>query len=123
MALTFTIQGRLDGLNEYTKANRSNQYAGASMKGQNEKICMIYIKNQLRNAKIKNPCHLTFKWYEKNRRRDCDNIAFAKKFIQDALVKSGVLIDDSQKYITGFTDYFFVDKGNPRIEVEICETE
>ena len=34
--LQFTIEGRLDGLNEYTKANRSNRYAGGKMKSKNE---------------------------------------------------------------------------------------
>ena len=33
MTYKFTIQGRLDGLNEYTAANRTNPYKG----GKNEK--------------------------------------------------------------------------------------
>lgn len=32
MAMKFTIPGRLDGLNEYTKACRGNCYSGAEMK-------------------------------------------------------------------------------------------
>lgn len=50
-----------------------------------------------------------------------DNIAFAKKFILDALVKKGVLKDDGWKWVKGFTDEFFVDKKNPRVEVEMEE--
>jgi Holliday junction resolvase RusA-like endonuclease len=41
--------------------------------------------------------------------------------IQDALVKAKVLKNDGWKEITGFQDNFFVDKDNPRIEVEIQE--
>ena len=29
--------------------------------------------------------------------------------------------NDGWKYIKGFDDSFFVDKGNPRVEVEIIE--
>lgn len=35
----------------------------------------------------------------------------------------GWLPDDSWNYISGFSDDFFVDKENPRIEIEIVETE
>ena len=35
--MKFTIEGRLDGLNEYTRANRSNKYEGNLMKERNEK--------------------------------------------------------------------------------------
>lgn len=46
-------------------------------------------------------------------------IAFAKKFILDALVGAGVLRGDGWKHISGFTDRFKVSKEDPRIEVEI----
>jgi Holliday junction resolvase RusA-like endonuclease len=69
------------------------------------------------------PVKLHFRFYEPNRKRDLDNISgFAHKVIQDALVSCGVLGGDGWKYITGYTDEFFVDKQNPRIEVEIEET-
>ena len=41
--------------------------------------------------------------------------------LQDALVKSGVLQGDGWKHIVGFSDEFYIDKENPRIEVEIRE--
>lgn len=115
--MKFTIQGRLDGLNDYIKANRSNRYAGAEMKRRNEELVMLSV----RKVKIKQPVKIAFKWYEKNLRRDMDNIAFAKKFILDALVKKEVLQDDGWKWVKGFTDEFYIDKKNPRVEVEIRE--
>lgn len=115
--MKFTIQGRLDGLNEYTQANRSNRHEGAEMKRKNEELVMLSV----RKVKIKQPVKIAFKWYEKNSRRDMDNIAFAKKFILDALVKKGVLQDDGWKWVKGFTDEFFIDKENPRVEVEMEE--
>lgn len=45
------------------------------------------------------PCALDLHWIEANARRDLDNVSFAIKFIQDALVEKGVFPDDSRKYI------------------------
>lgn len=58
-------------------------------------------------------------WIEENRRRDMDNVAFAKKFILDGLVRAGVIRDDTPRYIAGLSDRFAYDKQNPRIEVEV----
>ena len=120
---SFTIQGRLSGLNEYTAACRSNCYAGANMKKKNERMVESSIFEQLRGVKFDNKVSISYTWYEKNKRRDLDNIAFAKKFIQDALVKMGVLQGDGWQHIIQFTDDFKVDKNNPRIEVIITENK
>lgn len=117
----FIIYGRLDGLNEYTSANRSNRYKGSKMKAQNDAI-VIQAINLYKLKKIKNyPIQLKITWYEKDKRRDVDNITFATKFIQDALVKQNILIDDSQKYINKLKHDVRVDKEYPRIEVELIE--
>lgn len=116
------IPGRLDGLNEYTKANRTNIYKGASLKKSNESVVSDCIYLQKLKATDKE-VFIKFYWYEPNRKRDKDNIASAKKFILDALVKTSILPNDNWKYIKGFSDYFDVDKNNPRIEVEIIEQE
>ena len=65
---------------------------------------------------------MRYRWYEKDRRRDLDNVSsFGRKVIQDALVQTHVIKNDGWKEITGFSDEFFVDADNPRIEVEIEE--
>ena len=117
---SFTIYGRLSGLNEYTRACRCNKYAGAKMKEQNEVKVMLAAMAEDK-VSFSGKVHITYKWYEKNKRRDLDNIAFAKKFIQDALVRCEILQGDSWQYVVGFEDKFFIDKENPRIEVEIRE--
>ena len=118
---SFTIYGRLDGLNEYTRACRSNRYKGSKMKANNEGLVIASVLCKLRNVKFNCKVNITYKWYEANKKRDLDNIAFAKKFIQDALVKMGVLAGDGWRHISGFTDEFYIDKENPRIEVTISE--
>lgn len=118
---SFTIYGRLSGLNEYVLACRTNKYAGAKLKKNNEGLVKGGIFHKLQGVKFSGKVHIKYKWYEANKKRDLDNIAFAKKFIQDALVECGVLAGDGWKNITSFSDEFFVDKNNPRIEVTISE--
>ena len=115
------IEGQLPNLNDYTKACRADRYAGAKMKASSENIITAYIMQQLKGVHIQGTVELKFKWYEKNKRRDLDNVCFAKKFILDALVSNRIIIADGWKGVIGFTDHFFVDKENPRIEVEIME--
>lgn len=118
---TLIIYGQLPNLNDYTDACRGNKYAGASMKKETEGIISCYIKSQLKGVHFDKTVELSFRWYEKNKRRDLDNICFAKKFILDALVKNEVIQTDSWKGVVGFTDHFYVDRKNPRIEVDIKE--
>lgn len=63
---------------------------------------------------------MRFEWHEKTKKRDADNIAFAKKFILDALVKMRVLEDDSRKYVKGFYDVIVDDKED-FVMVELLE--
>ena len=71
---------------------------------------------------IDRPVFIYYRFYEKNKRRDLDNISgFAHKVIQDALVKNGILENDGWANITGFDDNFFIDKEHPRIELTIHE--
>lgn len=118
---TLVIQGQLNNLNDYTKACRAYKMAGAQMKKRNEKVITAYIQQQLKGFCIDGKAYLHFRWYEQNRKRDLDNICFAKKFILDALVSNGILDSDGWKGVAGFTDTFFVDKEYPRIEVDITK--
>ncbi|WP_312443278.1 hypothetical protein [Lacrimispora sp.] len=124
MEYRLLIKGRLDGLNDYTAANRTNPHKGGKMKADNEQTVIYAIREQLRRLHIEKPVLLKFAWYEANKRRDHDNVSsFGRKVIQDALVKCKVLQDDGWRYVVGFTDDFYCDKENPRIEVLIVEQE
>ena len=121
--IKFVIKGKLDGLNEYIRACRANRYKGAEMVKKNERLIMAYILQAVNFGEVyevKNyPIKLNINWYEQDNRRDIDNITFATKFIQDSLVRTGILEDDSRKYINQVNHSVFTDKENPRIEVEI----
>ena len=85
---------------------------------------MWHILSQMRAVQFNKPVFILFTFYEQDRRRDRDNVSsFARKVIQDALVKCGVLHDDGWDYVTGYMDKFEVDKKKPRIVVEFIEQE
>lgn len=123
MNYKFTIRDTLPGLNELIEAERRNRFIGAKLKKQYEAVVMRAARS-LGNVEFEEPVYMVYHWYEKDRRRDKDNIcAFGRKVIQDALVKARFLRNDGWKNIAGFEDRFYVDKDKPRVVVEILEVE
>lgn len=119
MKYKFEINTRLPSYNEYSNTNRKNKYAGAKMKKDIELEISAYIHKQLKQIKITKPVFITFTWIEENKKRDLDNICFAKKFILDALQKSGVIENDNSRHVMGFTDKFeYEDKSKVIVELE-----
>lgn len=111
----FVINHKLPSLNDYINACRYNRYKGANLKKEVENIISMFIHNaKMKNQvkAIKNPVIVHFAWHEKTKKRDYDNIASAKKFILDAMQKTGIIPNDNRKYIKGFTDTFVDDKSD-----------
>jgi len=101
------IPHRLPGLNDYDKAARSHRQLGAAMKKEyTELVKLLSIKGRYEKKLelVTSPVIITFHWRERDARRDPDNIVFAKKFVLDGLVTGGVLPNDNQKVIRGFTE-------------------
>lgn len=121
MIAKLTVPGRLPGLNEWIRKERSNRYLSAKFKRETEDMLGYAIAQCLRGVQFHRPVRMRYHWYEPNTRRDKDNIAFGRKFVQDALVRHGVLQGDGWKHIDGFTDRFFVDTNSPRIEITITD--
>ena len=97
------INMKLPSLNEYVNVCRTNRFKASNYKKRIESAIGLFIGHLPRFDK---PVKIHFHWIEGNKRRDYDNIAFAKKFILDALVKAGKLRDDNRKCVTAFTDTF-----------------
>ena len=122
MKYLLIIHGRLDNLNDYIKALDTSRYKGSALKNENESKVLQEIYSQFGRLRIIKPVKMHYIWYEKDKRRDLDNVSsFGRKVIQDALVKSRVLQNDGWNEIKGFSDEFYVDSKNPRIEVLIEE--
>ena len=100
------IDMKLPSLNEYIaacKVHKGNWNKGNQMKQDIQKDIMMFLNKM---PKYEKPIKIHFHWVEGSKRRDLDNIAFAKKFILDAMVNAGKLKDDNRKYVSAFTDTF-----------------
>ena len=131
MEYNFTYYGVLPNLNDYLQGERipirkNGKFTtkGNVMKQENQRKIIKILRRDLLGLHIQTPIEITYKFYEINRKRDLDNIsAFAHKVIQDALVKAGTIENDGWKHIKGFTDEFYVDSENPRIEITLKEVD
>ena len=119
-----TLPLRLETLNDYIDQCRRHPMIGAKQKKEDEQAVTLFIRKQLRGVRFENPVTLRYTFYERDRRRDKDNVAsYARKVIQDALARAGVINGDGWKGVAGTVERFEVDKKLPRIEVEIIEAK
>ncbi len=120
MKQTFIIYGRLGSLNEYSLECRKSPYCGNNFKHKQQEMVIKYIKESNLERVVDYPLKVVFSFYEKNHKRDIDNISsWAHKSVLDALVVGGILENDGWKQIISIQDNFSVDKDNPRIEITL----
>jgi Holliday junction resolvase RusA-like endonuclease len=119
--MKFTIKGKLPNLNDYITECRGNKYSANTMKQRVEKGVIFAIRQARLKPVTNYPIKLKITWYEENMRRDIDNVTFATKFIQDAMVKAKIITNDGQKQINALEHEVLIDRKNPRIEIEIIE--
>lgn len=120
--MKYEINMKLPSLNDYIRICRANKYKAASYKAEIEQEIGLFL---MKMPKMTKPIKIHFTWIEGTKRRDLDNICFAKKFILDAMVKCGKLKDDNRKWVTAFTDSFeYGEETKVILEVEeVCEKE
>ena len=118
---TFTVPFKLDGRNDYINKCKSRKgYPAQTYKKDIEQGILLCIKSR-KVRKAKRPIFVTFTWYEQTRGRDKDNVAFAKKFILDAM-KKRIMPDDGNRYLLGFADRFVYGQGQ-KVVVTIEEAD
>lgn len=110
---------KLPSLNDYINECRKNKYAGANMKKNVENEIALYIN---RLPRFDRAIKINFTWVESSKKRDLDNVCFAKKFILDSLVKAGKLKDDNRNFVKGFRDDFEYGKSS-KVILNIEEVE
>lgn len=116
---------RLTSLNEYINAERTNRYAAAGIKKKNQRDIEVFLKEAISTGHLHHHenASLEMIWTVPNKRRDLDNIAFATKFIQDALVEMGVFDDDNIDHINRLTHSVIIEKGVFSLELKIIEND
>lgn len=104
------IPVKFPSLNQYIGAMNNNRFVANNMKQEFTGISKLHCRLLTpRDDRVL----VHFTWYEKDKKRDPDNIVFAKKFILDGLVLAGVLPNDTQRWVKGFTDEIIVTKHQP----------
>ena len=116
---TVEILMKLPSLNEYVNICRTSPYKAGRYKKSIQHDIEWFLAGLPRFEK---PVRINFHWVEGNKKRDLDNVAFAKKFILDALVNAGKLKDDNRKCVTGFSDYFEYGTES-KVILEIMEAD
>ena len=119
MTYKATIDMKLPSLNEYIRACRTNVHVASKFKKDIENDIGYFLRDLPRFEK---PIKIKFHWIEGNKKRDYDNIAYAKKHILDSMVKFGKLKDDNRKFVTAFTDTFSYG-AETKVELTIEEIE
>lgn len=117
--MKYVIDMKLPSLNDYTKWCRGNKYAAAKKKAEIEAEIGLFLTKM---PKWNNPIKIHFTWIEGNKKRDLDNVCFAKKFILDAMQKYEKLENDNRKHVTAFTDSFEYGKET-KVILEIEEVK
>lgn len=121
----FTIRRKLPSLNEVIDKNRANRYYGAQYKADIEEAIGWDIKQALTAGTLTptdQPCEIYIEFHEATKRRDVDNIQSSQKFILDAMVKNGVLKNDSRRYVKQ-VHHRIIDDSSDFVVVEIKEFE
>lgn len=103
------IPGELPDLNKTIKLTKKHWTAYSREKKEWTESIAWQVK-KLRP--IKGRAMFEFFWFCRDKRKDPDNIAFAKKHILDGLVVAEVLPDDNWKYVCTFIDHFEVKPNN-----------
>lgn len=89
-SMVITIPGELTDLNSYIKATNGNRLAGNKVKQADTNLIMYrFLEAKAAGLRIQTPIKIHFKWFCKNKRKDPDNVAFAKKGNFGRYAKSG----------------------------------
>jgi len=117
MIQTLFIKGRFPDLNKMIAASNSSRYLYNRMK--QEWTGIVYYEILQADLRKVKQAFIKLTWYEKDRRRDPDNVVAAKKFIFDGLVKSGILETDSHKAIVAWQEQVIYGAEQQGVKVEI----
>lgn len=114
MTQSFFIPGPLPGMNDF--AGKKTRWHYKKLKADWQATIRYCIKQALLQPMVR--ADVKFRWIEKGRRRDPDNITTGAKFVLDALVAERVLPDDGWDEIASLVHEFEVARTeNPGVFV------
>lgn len=114
-------------LNNYLAEIGRRPQIGGKMKRDYMMICNSAIRTQLKRYKAEKPIVLHYIYYEPSwgHKRDFMNVHFLfAKFFEDSLQACKVIENDNSDYLLNEThDFYYIESGEPYIEVYIEEIE
>lgn len=115
-----TFPGEFTDLNTYIHSLNASRYGGNTIKGDETKRAWAdCFSSGVKRINFRP--FIIFKWYVRDRKKDKDNISFAKKFILDGIRDAKVLRNDGWNDILGFMDTFALEKEFPEVHVYLIE--
>lgn len=112
--MEFIINGKMPSLNDVINKTRLNKFAGATMKRNLQRDINTQLLHQMALKGITKPldeaCNIRFVFYEKNKKRDKDNIISSQKFLLDSMVDVGILKNDGWKWVNKLEYDFELDE-------------
>jgi Holliday junction resolvase RusA-like endonuclease len=122
MTQSFFIEGKLPGYNEFINAakGRSGARQYTQLKNQTEKIIAYHIRQKKIQPCIR-PVHVRVIWGEPNKKRDRDNIVATIKCVMDALRTTGIIRNDTWKWVLSLDQTVILDNEFPGVLVTLEE--
>ena len=120
---TFPIKGLNELLAGRIYDYRTKKYHN-KVKSDNDKVCCVAIRRDLKGVKLKTPIRCTYYIYAQDKRHDRGNVyASLEKSFLDALQQKKVIKNDGYDDVLDSVFHTDLDRLNPRIEVIIEEVE
>ena len=128
MLITSTMEFTLPIYMEIEKKTKKNQnimlglnwlrnahhFISNKIKHEFQELVLSQINSSVKYRKM----NVIYKVYLKRTNADGGNVrSVVEKFFLDALVKGGVIEDDSCEFVIGDSSVYAVDKENPRVEI------
>ena len=102
--------------------NRSHHHTINKVRAKQHEEMIAYVLEQGRPDTPMERAHITITWRAKDKRtRDADNLFAAMKGSIDGLVKAGVLVDDSAKYLSYSLYYEWGDEVTENETIIVIE--
>lgn len=114
----FTYDGRFPSRNDATRADRAHWAVGAALKKKHTEAVYWSIKAQ-KIKPVTGKTRMTITFYERDYRRDEDNIISGLKYLLDGIVMAQIIPNDTRKHLQLKIEPIQVDKERPRVEVLI----
>lgn len=120
---TFPIKGLNELLNGRLYNFRTKKYQNP-VKADNDRVCCVAIRRDLKGVKLKTPIRCTYYIYAQNKRHDRGNLYSAtEKSFLDALQSCKVLSSDKWDCVLDSEFHTELSRDEPRIEVVIEEVD